>query len=187
MEKTQVVSDLVVDPLYFSQDKFYDYILSLLKEREMTCNQHDGYIDHIYQVLDIVNYDLLDNGQCWVRVTYEASCFKPDIGKRVKTTVEMVFPHGIFSSLYVLRFLVPYKCLETKYVYVEDVGYRHMKTGKVIAVGSEITIQITNLKYDKGHFSCIAEIVEEEEDQEQEKHAQEKEEKTEESIESVVV
>lgn len=160
MEKTRVVTDLVIDPPYFSHDKFYDYVLKLLKEREMTCSQEYGYIDHIYQILDIYNYELLDSGECWLRVTYEASCFKPTVGKRVKTKVEMVFPHGIFSSLYVLRFLVPFKRLEDEYVYVEDKGYRHRHTGKMIEVGSEIWIEVTDLKYDKGHFSCIANLVE---------------------------
>lgn len=164
MEKTHVVSDLVIDPAYFSQEKFYDHVLKLLKEREMTCNQVDGYIDHIYQVLDVVNYDLLDNGQCWIRVTYEASCFKPSIGKEVKATVEMVFPHGIFSSLFVLRFLVPFKCLEKKYVYVEGLGYRNIYNGNILKIGSEITIRITDLKYDKGHFSCIADCVDDDVD-----------------------
>lgn len=161
MEKTHVTTDLVIDPPHFSQDKFYDYVLKLLKEREMTCNQKDGYIDHIYQVLDVVNYELLDSGECWVCVKYEASCFKPDVGKRVKTKVEMTFPHGIFASLYVLRFLIPFKCLEEEYIYVDNEGYRHKKSGILIGIGSEITIEITNLKYDKGHFSCIADLVEE--------------------------
>lgn len=160
MEKSRVVTDLVVEPRHFSHDKFYDYILKLLKEKEMTCTQEYGYIDQIYQVLDVQNYELLDSGECWIRVQYQASCFKPDVGKRVKTKVEMVFPHGIFSSLYVLRFLVPFKKLDEHYTYIEDAGYRHKKTGKLIAVGDDIMIEITNLKYDKGHFSCIADLVE---------------------------
>lgn len=161
MEKTQVLTDLVIDPRFFHQDKLYDRILTLLKEKEMTCTQEDGYIDHIYQVLDIHNNELLDSGECWLRVLYEASCFKPDIGKCVKTKVEMVFPHGVFSSLYVLRFLVPSKQLEDNYTYIENQGYQNHKTGRLIGVGSEILIKITNLKYDKGHFSCIAELIDE--------------------------
>lgn len=162
MEKTQVVTDLVVEPRYFCQERLYDHILTLLKEKEMTCTQEDGYIDHIYQIVDIHNHELLDSGECSVRVIYEASCFKPDVGKRVRTKVEMVFPHGIFSSLYVLRFLIPYKRLEGEYVYIENEGYRHRRTGRMIQVGSEIWIEVTDLKYDKGHFSCIAELLEDE-------------------------
>jgi DNA-directed RNA polymerase subunit E'/Rpb7 len=161
MEKTHVTTDLVIEPFYFSHDKLYDHILTLLKEKEMTCTQEDGYIDHIYQISDIYNHDLLDSGECCVRIMYEASCFKPDVGKRVKTKVEMVFPHGIFSSLYVLRFLVPYKSIEENYDYIDNECYRHRQTGKVIGVGTEIMIKITNLKYDKGHFSCIAELIDE--------------------------
>lgn len=150
---------LVVHPEFFSTEKMYDHILTSLKEREMTCNQEDGYIDHIYQITNIQNRGLLDNGCCQLDVSYEAACFKPSIGKEVETTVEMVFPHGIFSSLYVLRFLIPFKCLEKEYEYVENRGYRHRAHGTWIGVCSVVTIRITNMKYDNGHFSCIAELV----------------------------
>lgn len=160
MEKKIVRTDLMIPPSHFSSEKLFDYVLQSLKSHEMTCNKFDGYIDHIYQIVDIVNKELLDSGDCWVSVSYEASCFKPDVGKEVRTKVEMVFPHGIFSSLYVLRFLVPYKCLESDFEYIPNEGYRHLVTGKMIVVGSEMTIRITNMKHDKGHFSCIAELVE---------------------------
>lgn len=151
---------LAVHPMYFSVDQLYDHILSSLKEKERTCNQEDGYIDHIYHIIDIHNRTLLDSGYSQLEVSYEAACFKPTVEKEVETTVEMVFPHGIFSSLYVLRFLVPFKCLEKSYDFVENEGYRHRTTGNWIRVGSVIMIRITNLKYDNGHFSCIADLVE---------------------------
>lgn len=150
---------LEIPPSVFSADKLYDHILHCLKEKEMTCNQEDGYIDHIYHITNMENRALLDSGYCKVDVWYEAACFKPSIGKEVETTVEMVFPHGIFSSLYVLRFLVPLKSLEQEYEYVDHHGYRHLRTGEWIRVGSVITIRVTNMKYDNGHFSCIAELV----------------------------
>lgn len=158
MEQRVLHTTLAVSPEFFSVDRLYDHVLSSLKERERTCNQEDGYIDHIYHIIDIQNRALLDSGYSQLDVSYEAACFKPTIGKEVETTVEMVFPHGIFSSLYILRFLVPFKCLDESYDFVETEGYRHRTTGQWIRVGSTIMIRITNLKYDNGHFSCIADL-----------------------------
>lgn len=160
MEMRQITTAVVIDPANFCQQRFLDFILQHLKdERERTCSREDGYIDHIRQIVDIHNHPLLDSGECVVSVTFEAECFKPDIGRHITTKVEMVFPHGIFSSLYVLRFLIPWKTLEDEYVYVDGVGYRHRTNGKEIRVGDLTTIEITNQKYDDGHFSCIAKLV----------------------------
>jgi len=160
MEKRNVETELFIEPQYFSEEMFSDYILKLLKEKEGTCTKEDGYLEHLYQIVDIQNKGLYDSGYCHVKVIFEASCFKPDIGKEVETTVEMVFPHGIFSSLYVLRFLVPYSSLKMDYDYIEDKQiYRHKKnTDEIIKVGSKININITDLKYNKAHFSCIAQL-----------------------------
>lgn len=159
MEKSSITTDIVVDPEHYHPDKFYDYILSCLKDKEKTCTLENGYIDHIlYQINHIENFSLLHEGSCRIRVTFEGYCFKPIIGKTLTTTVEIIFPHGIFSSLYVLKFLVPYKCLENDYIYISDVGYKNRHTSKVISIGSKINIVITNLKYDKGHYSCIADL-----------------------------
>jgi DNA-directed RNA polymerase subunit E'/Rpb7 len=158
MQKQEVQTSIIIEPQYFHTEKMYDYILKCVKEKELTCTKTYGYIDHIYQILNIYNQTLLDSGECRIDVVFEADCFKPTIGSKIQTTVEMVFPHGIFSSLYVLRFLVPFKCLEENYVYIPSTGYKHKKTLQIITIGSIINIVITNLKYDKGHFSCIADL-----------------------------
>lgn len=153
-------TELIVPPEYFHHDKLYDYILKSLKEFETTCNQEDGYIDQIFQIMNIENKCLLDTGECCLNVMVEASCFKPDIGKVIETNVEIIFPHGIFSSLYILRFLVPFNSLMEDYDYIQHENiYRHKRSSHVIQVGSKINIEITNLKYDKNHFSCIAKLV----------------------------
>ena len=159
MEKQKLETDIVIHPQYYGSDSFYNEILQILKKMEMTCNKKDGYIDQIYQILDISSIKLFDNGYCKLHITYQASHFKPEINKKIKTTVQIIFEHGIFSSLYVLRFLIPISNL-IEYIYIPNVGYKHKKTSHVISIGSEITIFITHLKYEKEHFSCIAELVE---------------------------
>jgi DNA-directed RNA polymerase subunit E'/Rpb7 len=158
MQKQQVRTSIVIEPKYFHADIMYDHILKRVKEKELTCNRSYGYIDHIYQILNIYNQTLLDSGECRIEVVFEADCFKPMIGSKIQTTVEMIFPHGIFSSLYILRFLVPFKCLEEDYIYIPEKGYKHKEQNRMISVGSVINIVITNMKYDKGHFSCIADL-----------------------------
>lgn len=156
-----ITTPVVIEPQHFCQERFFDYILQHLRDaHERSCSREDGYIDHIEHIQDIQNLPLLDSGECLVQVTFMAACFKPDVGRHVTTTVEMVFPHGIFSSLYVLRFLIPWKTLESNYDYIDGVGYRHRGNGHEIRVGDSITIEITNQKYDDGHFSCIAKLAE---------------------------
>lgn len=160
MHRRKVNVDLVITPEYFHQDRLYDYILKSLKEKESTCNEVDGYIDQIYHIVDIKNKGLYDTGQCCVNVTVDADCFIPHIGKEIETTVEMIFPHGIFSSLYILRFLIPFHSLTDHYDYIQHEHlYRHRTTREEIKVGSKIRIEITNLKYDKNHFSCIGKLI----------------------------
>ncbi len=158
MQKQEVRTSVIIEPEYFSSQHMYEYILKRVKEKELTCTRMYGYIDHIYQIVNIYNRTLLDSGECRIDVVFEADCFKPMIGSKIQTTIEMIFPHGIFSSLYILRFLVPFKCLDENYVYIPDQGYKHKETMKMLKVGSVINIVITNMKYDKGHFSCIADL-----------------------------
>jgi DNA-directed RNA polymerase subunit E'/Rpb7 len=158
MQKQEVRTSVIIEPEYFSSEHMYEYILKRVKEKELTCTRMYGYIDHIYQIVDIYNRTLLDSGECRIDVVFEADCFKPMIGSKIQTTIEMIFPHGIFSSLYILRFLVPFKCLDENYVYIPDQGYKHKETMKMLEIGSVINIVITNMKYDKGHFSCIADL-----------------------------
>lgn len=159
MQKQEVKTAIIIEPEHFNNEFMYDYILKRVKEKELTCSREYGYIDHIYQIINIYNDSLLDTGECRIVVVFEADCFKPVIGSKIQTTVEMIFPHGIFSSLYILRFLVPFKCLDDNYIYIPDEGYKHKETSQIIKVGSVIDIVITNMKYDKGHFSCIADIL----------------------------
>jgi DNA-directed RNA polymerase subunit E'/Rpb7 len=158
MQKQEVTTSVIIEPEHFSSEHMYEYILKSVKEKELTCSRTYGYIDHIYQIVNIYNKTLLDSGECRIDVVFEADCFKPNIGSKIQTTIEMIFPHGIFSSLYILRFLVPFKCLEKNYIYIPDQGYKHKETMKMLEVGSVINIVITNMKYDKGHFSCIADL-----------------------------
>lgn len=164
MESSIIKTELKIAPEHFSKDRMFDHILQRLREdHEQTCSRDHGYIDHIRQVMDITHGKLMDSGECIVHVKYDAMCFNPIVGKRVTTTVEMVIPHGIFSSLCVLRFLIPFKTLAHSYDHIhldnDESAYRHRTSKHIIQRGDHILIEITNLKYENNHFSSIAKLI----------------------------
>lgn len=159
MEKQFLSTDLVIHPEYFSSELLHSNILEQLKNIEVTCSFQYGYIDQIYRIIDITGTKLLDNGLCKINIFFEANCFKPEIGKEIDTTVQMIFQHGIFSSFYILRFLIPSSQL-SEYNFISDISvYEHKITKKQIKIGDTIRIQILNLKFEKDHFSCISKLI----------------------------
>lgn len=157
MEKQILHTYLIIHPSYFSSDTLYQHILEQLKEIEMTCSFKYGYIDQIFRIVDIIESKLLDSGYCKVNILFEANCFKPEIDKEIETKVEMIFQHGIFSSLHILRFLIPSSQL-MDYEFLSDC-YQHKSTKHIIRIGDKIRIKIMNLKYENEHFSCIGKLI----------------------------
>lgn len=161
MEKRSMRTSIVVPPEYFSQELMYDYILRVLRSKEMTCNATDGYIDHIdYQITNVTSSPLMDSGYFPLIVEYEGYCFKPAVGKRIQTEVQYIFQHGIFSKFYCLKVLIPYPEIQESYEFSGTV-YRHRTNGSEIKIGSMLTVEITNFRFEKGTYNCIARIIEE--------------------------
>ena len=158
MEKKILSHIMIIQPQYLSSDLFLSHILTQLKKIEMTCNIKYGFIEYIYRIVNLQDVIILDDGSCKLNVFFEASCFFPQIGKKIKTKVEMIFEHGIFTSLYVLRFLIPISNLKN-YNYIPNIGFEENNTKNIIKNNHEIEVEITNCKFENGHFSCIAKII----------------------------
>jgi DNA-directed RNA polymerase subunit E'/Rpb7 len=161
MERRYITTSIFIEPEDFDTRRLYDAVLLSVQKKEKTCNSADGYIDHIvYAIHRIVNKNLLDNGSCHLDVTFEAYCFRPEIGKRVRTTVEFVFAQGVLATLGELKFLIPLSDISDRFSFdiVKDV-FHHIKTTQTIEKDTALFLEITDMKYEKEQYSCIAHLV----------------------------
>lgn len=157
MNKKIIQTELFIHPEAFHSDKFYDHVLEQVKLKETTCDCEVGYIDQIYQIIDIKNPHLLDDGYCKVRVDVECNIFKPEIGKKVEVIVKTISEHGIFAELGRNRFLIPIATLESRFEYRNNKYYEKGKSTQ-IDVSDVIQVNVTNFRYDNKCFCCIGEL-----------------------------
>lgn len=158
MNKKTIQTELFIHPEAFDSENFYDHVLEQIKLKESTCDSETGYIDQIYQIIDIRDPYLLDDGYCRVRVDVECSIFKPIIGQEVDVVVKTISEHGIFAELGRNRFLIPSSSLEKRFDY-RNMKYFAKENNKEIHVGDVIKITVTNFRYDSKCFCCIGDLI----------------------------
>jgi DNA-directed RNA polymerase subunit E'/Rpb7 len=161
MERRQVTTNVFIRPEDFDASRFYDALLNAVRAKEKTCNSIDGYIDHIFYTIDVVqNMGLMPDGSCHLKVTFDACCFQPHVGKCVDTCVEYVFPQGVLSSLGELKFLIPATDLDGGWRFNNDTQtYINSRESTRIAQGDLVMVEIVNMKYEKEQYSCIAHYI----------------------------
>ena len=125
------------------------------------CTKEHGYILGVKRLIKIKD-NYISNVNCdnIFIVEIEAYTLKPEIGKKFKGEVCMIFNGGIFLNIKnKQKVLIPVSTLKN-YSY-DTTNRRFQNNKKQISVGDEINVEITGTKYSKQSFSCFGNMIEE--------------------------
>ena len=133
------------------------------KIKEITnneCTKEYGYILGVKRLVKIKD-NYISNVNCdnIFIVLFEAYTLKPEVGKKFKGKVCMLFNGGIFLNIEnKQKVLIPVSSLKN---YNFDAPKKIFENGdKKISVDDEINVEITGTKYSKQSFSCFGNIIE---------------------------
>ena len=129
------------------------YLKSKLDECIGKCTQEYGYI------MEVGKFKIVDTeisratSETNMSVLVEFSTIKPEIGMTLRATISMcVAGQGMYVySNGKIKILIPERTL--KNFKFENSTYK--STDKVLSIGDEIDVTITNIKFDKNNFQCI--------------------------------
>lgn len=140
-----------------------EYLFKNLKEHlfnklkriyENECTKDNGYFLNINKILKIKDNFISSNCENIFNVEFEAETLKPEIGKKIKGTVCMIFSGGIFINVEnIMKILIPESNLKE---YKFDQSETCFKgKNNTIKKDDDITVCISGVKYSKKKFSCF--------------------------------
>tara|TARA_B100000686_G_C16794918_1_gene981558 strand:- start:3164 stop:3634 length:471 start_codon:yes stop_codon:yes gene_type:complete len=154
MEDKILEKNIIIEAKYITNG-LQDYIKEKLDELVNTCTKENGYIIKIKNIKNIKNNKILKNsGNLLCQILYNATVFKPYKNLETNCKVTMIFRHGIFGECNQMPVLIPYTKLND-YEYDNE---KFKNKDIEIKVGDIITIIITDIRYSKKQFNCIASL-----------------------------
>ena len=154
MEDKILEKNIIIEAKYMSNE-LKDHIKKKLDEMEGKCTKEDGYLIKIKKIKKIKDNIILKNsGNLLCRVRYDAVVFKPYKNLEMNCKVTMIFRHGIFGEYNKMPVLIPYTKL-SQYEYDNE---KFKNKDNTIQIGDIIPIIITDIRYSKKQFNCIASL-----------------------------
>jgi len=132
------------------------------KKLEDTCLKDYGYI---YKVISIHKYmfeeimKMIPN--IFFLIEVKINSYLPKIGDKIKINVEFIFNHGIYGGFEKIKVLVP---IQTLHDWKLNQEFSHLmlihkdNIKNTIKKGDIIHVEITNIRFEKQNFSCLAKI-----------------------------
>jgi DNA-directed RNA polymerase subunit E'/Rpb7 len=147
----------IVDYFYLDPQELHNVNVCINKKIQEKCQDHCsqeiGYITGFNGINKIFSNIVNRNGNKIVyKVVYDVECFKPHIDSEYNAEIKYIFEDGIVLLYYKMKILIPKNNLiENGYVF-ENNTYGDFK------VGDYLDIIITQIKYEKNNFMCIANL-----------------------------
>lgn len=156
MKLNLVLGCVYLIPTELNED-LYDIVYEkVCKKYEKSSNDKIGYISEVMDNITI-NDSVIKNDFVKINVSFNAMVFHPTKGSKLKAIIQVIFNHGIFCFFEKIKILIPVTTLKNyKIVDGELVG----KDSIIYKTGDEISIKITEYRYEKKQFNCIASLIE---------------------------
>jgi DNA-directed RNA polymerase subunit E'/Rpb7 len=165
MSKIFIEKRLCIDS-YLLNENIKEHILDKLKKEYVgKCDKEYGFIVKIYDKIEILDNIVSPSSHgVFFLLKFCASVYKPEVNKKYKGKVCLVFSNGIFVELFEkIKVLVPQdKMSDYKYNKLENKWKREENTQKntqEITIGSNVDVEIKMIKYEKQNFSCIGKLL----------------------------
>jgi DNA-directed RNA polymerase subunit E'/Rpb7 len=161
MKKSATIKRSVfISPSYIDSDIMKNVFHMLKQKYEKTCDEEDGMIISIDEILKVEN--MISKDCCYVifDITFIATVIKPE-----KNTILQIKPSyllsskGIFSKIYDnIYIFVPESNIKDSWKY-ENESYVN-KSGNVINKDTTIDIVINDIKFNSTKYNCVCSLVE---------------------------
>jgi len=144
-----------IEPKYMTSS-IHETILKKIQNKYVnTCSEKNGYVLDITEYNRILFSGINDcNGNLFFKVECKTNMLLPTIGKKIDCNVDMIFQHGIFAGFKNLKVLVPAGTL-SRWKYDTD---KFKKGKQTISVGDNISVEITEIRYENCKYSCIGKL-----------------------------
>ena len=154
MEEQILVEKIILESKYINKD-IKKNIRNKIEKLKGECTEKYGYIMEIMEIMEIIDNKILNNtGDILITVKFMGKILKPKVDMELNATINMVFNHGIFCEYINLPILIPY----TKLKDFEYQDKKFIKGNNVFKIGDNINIKLTDIRYHKKKFNCIASL-----------------------------
>ena len=154
MEEKILVEKIILESKYINKD-IKNNIQNKIEKLKGECTEKYGYIIEIIEIIEIMDNKILNNtGDILITVKFKGKILKPKIDMELNAKINMVFNHGIFCEYINLPILIPY----TKLKDFEYQDKKFVKGDHVFKIGDNINIVLTDIRYHKKKFNCIASL-----------------------------
>lgn len=146
----------------FMDENYESHLLDAARKVYLnSCTKENGYITSVKSLTKIVgSYISNVNSLPVFEVQLEIESVLPKIGDTFTSKVCMIFQHGLLVEVEpVQKILIPTPSLNAKgFEYSHD-DKTFVSESESISNGAEISVEIVNVRYNRGNFSCIGKMV----------------------------
>lgn len=152
-----------LEPHQLNKDYQETLLNSLKKRYANTCVKGIGYISEILSIKKCLHEEVMKMiPNVYFLLEAELLAYEPSAGDQLDMMVDYIFNHGIFGAFEKIKILIPIQNCQQEWSIQQDFSSIYMAhkedPKKTIRKGSIIKVVITNFRFEKDNFSCIAKI-----------------------------
>ena len=155
MEQRKIQRIVFMPPDKIGNDR-EEFLLQTLKQnRDKLHSQKDGYIVEILKITDWTNQVSNITGNILFKTNLMVNSIILQKNLEIPVSVTMILAPGILCNYYDIKIWVPI-ANTNGFKFISNMP---IKKKQQIAVGSTINVKISEIRYEKKKFSCIASLV----------------------------
>tara|TARA_Y100001980_G_C14529228_1_gene305018 strand:- start:151 stop:621 length:471 start_codon:yes stop_codon:yes gene_type:complete len=155
MEQRKIQRIVFMPPDKIGNDR-EEFLLQTLKQnRDKLHSQKDGYIVEILKITDWTNQVSNITGNILFKTNLMVNSIILQKNLEIPVSVTMILAPGILCNYYDIKIWVPIANTNG----FKFISNMLIKKKQQIAVGSTINVKISEIRYEKKKFSCIASLV----------------------------
>ena len=155
MEQRKIQRIVFMPPDKIGNDR-NEFLLQTLKQnRDKLHSQKDGYIVEILEIIDWSNQVSNITGNILFKTNAMVNSIILKRNLEIPVTVTMILAPGILCNYYDIKIWIPISNTNG----FKFISNTLIKKKQQISVGDTATVKISEIRYEKKKFSCIASLV----------------------------
>ena len=155
MEQRKIQRVVFMPPDKIGDDRKEFLLETLKKSRDKLHSQADGYIVEILKVIDWTNKVSNISGNIIFDTSILVNSIVLKRNLEIPVTVTMILAPGILCNYYDIKIWIPISNTNG----FKFISNTLIKKKQQISVGDTVTVKISEIRYEKKKFSCIASLV----------------------------
>jgi DNA-directed RNA polymerase subunit E'/Rpb7 len=159
IETVNITKTICVTPAIMDEN-MEETISHLIRQKyEKVCDEKDGLILDINELLNIQNRISKDSCHINIQVTMSVNRVLPQKGTIFTFQPTLIIAKGIFGKLYQsISLFIPETYLSPEWEYKNDT-FIHASTKQVITKQTDVTVAVTDMKFNTTKYNCICKII----------------------------